>query len=88
MPGPSSGVEGSVDEDLRPKDGILLAMADSVPGMPMLELLLYGEGRPAAQAVSPQRPTLGTSVPILCHLTKNPIHGGKASPQALAYIFF
>ena len=40
-PGPSSGVDGSSDEgDLRPKEGILLAMADSVPGMPMLVLLL------------------------------------------------
>ncbi len=40
MPGPSSGVEGSTEGDLRPKEGILLAMADSVPGMPMLALLL------------------------------------------------
>lgn len=46
-PGPSSGVEGSSEGDLRPKEGILLAMADSVPGMPMLALFLYG--RPAAQ---------------------------------------
>ena len=52
MPGPSSGVEGSTDGDLRPKEGILLAMADSVPGMPMLALLLRGVGRPAAQCAS------------------------------------
>lgn len=39
-PGPSSGVDGSSEEDVRPKEGILLAMADSVPGMPMLVLLL------------------------------------------------
>ena len=49
MPGPSSGVEGSSEGDLRPKEGILLAMADSVPGMPMLALFLRGVGRPAAQ---------------------------------------
>ena len=52
MPGPSSGVEGSSDGDLRPKEGILLAMADRVPGMPMLAVFLYAEGRPAAQGVS------------------------------------
>ena len=52
MPGPSSGVEGSTEGDLRPKEGILLAMADSVPGMPMLALLLRGVGRPAAERSS------------------------------------
>ena len=52
MPGPSSGVEGSSEGDLRPKEGILLAMADSVPGMPMLPLLLYADGRPAAQGAT------------------------------------
>ena len=47
-PGPSSGVEGSMGEDLREKDGIFLAREDSAPGMPTLAVLLSDDGRPAA----------------------------------------
>ena len=51
-PGPSSGVEGSPGEDLRPKDGIFLAREDSAPGMPTAAVLLPDDGRPAAQTAN------------------------------------